>query len=259
MELVSKTKLWKTIIIALGCIAIVSLVAVIIIRAENPIEKKIEQQLELADKYIAELDYEEAIIAYQEAINIEPKCIEAYLGLADIYVIMEDYEEAINILEQGYAVTGKDLLIRRKEEIERLIKLIDESDIEDEIETIIDEVSKAENKTEIIYYHENEKTRDMEIVSDEVIETLEKVPNSSVTYVAVGGYGNPCGMGVHFQNYAVGVRANPIDGYRYVHSESDTIEFYEYVYNEYLEYEVPWFNVPESGNHIIYVYYEKIE
>ena len=41
--------------------------------------------------------------------------------------------------------------------------------------------------------------------------------------------------------------------------ESDTIEFYEYDPNEFLGYDVPWFKVPESGEHVIYVYYEPIE
>lgn len=117
----------------------------------------------------------------------------------------------------------------------------------------------TQNVTPIIYYSENEKTRDMEVVNDATIAQLEKVPDSSVIYVAVGGYGNPVGMGVHFQNYAVGVCADPIEGYRYVRCDSDTIEFYEYKYNEYLGYDVPWFLVPESGEHYIYVYYEPIE
>lgn len=117
----------------------------------------------------------------------------------------------------------------------------------------------SETKREIIYVEEHEKVEGMEVVDDETIATLEKVPDASVTYVPVDGYGNPVGMGVQFQGYCVGVRANPIDGYQYVRCESETIEFYEYVYSEGLGYDVPWFYVPEEGNHIIYVYYEPIQ
>ena len=93
----------------------------------------------------------------------------------------------------------------------------------------------------------------------EAMAELETVPDSSVTYVAVDGYGNAVGMGIPFQQYAVGVRANPIEGYRYAGCESDTIEFFMYDPNEALGYDVPWFHVPDSGHHVIYVYFEPIE
>lgn len=96
-------------------------------------------------------------------------------------------------------------------------------------------------------------------LTEEEIETLKKIPNSSVTYVSVDGLGNACGMGAHFQQYSVGVCAEPKPGYRYAGCESDTIEFYEYDPNEFLGYDVPWFKVPDSGEHIIYIYYEPIE
>ena len=66
-------------------------------------------------------------------------------------------------------------------------------------------------------------------------------------------------MGVHFQEFSVGVGAEPVSGYRYAGCESETIEFYEYDPNEHLGYDVPWFLVPDSGEHIIYVYFEPVE
>lgn len=115
---------------------------------------------------------------------------------------------------------------------------------------------KVSYKQDIILYSETAKVEGIEIVNDEVLKTLETVPDASVSYVAVDGHGEPMGMGVHFQGYSVGVNAKPSEGYKYVRCESETIEFYEEVYNEYLGYDVPRFLVPESGNHIIYVYYE---
>ena len=110
---------------------------------------------------------------------------------------------------------------------------------------------------DILYYDENYVTQ--EIVTDEDIEGMKKVPNSTITYVAVDGHGKVCGMGVPYQQYAVGVRADSHPGYRYAGCESETIEFYEYAPNEYLGYDVPWFLVPDSGEHVIYVYFEQIE
>ena len=45
-------------------------------------ERRAEKQLELARKYIAELNYEQAIIAYEAAIELDRKNIDAYLELA---------------------------------------------------------------------------------------------------------------------------------------------------------------------------------
>lgn len=120
-------------------------------------------------------------------------------------------------------------------------------------------MADVENKTEIIYHDENVKLEGIDDVTDEVLATLEKVPESSITYVGVGGYGDPKGMGVPFQTYAVGVRANPIEGYQYAGCTSETIEFFEYAPNEALGYDVPWFFVPDSGEHYIYVFYEPIK
>lgn len=69
-------------------------------------ERKLENQLELGQKYLDELDYEQAIVAYKAAIEIDPKCEEAYLALAEIYVEMGDYESAVDILNQGIEQTG---------------------------------------------------------------------------------------------------------------------------------------------------------
>jgi tetratricopeptide (TPR) repeat protein len=54
-----------------------------------------QEQLELAQRCLAESRYEEAIIAFTAAIGIEPRSTEAYLGRADAYSALERYEEAI--------------------------------------------------------------------------------------------------------------------------------------------------------------------
>ncbi len=61
--------------------------------------KIIEDKLVLADKYILEEDYEKAILAYLEAIDINPKEVRAYTGLARLYRVMDKMEKAIEILE----------------------------------------------------------------------------------------------------------------------------------------------------------------
>ncbi len=141
--------------------------------------------------------------------------------------------------------------------------------VDDDVEVVVDDIGESNNYTlinnpniedayyveEIIYRTERQKTADKTYLSDEDISSLKKVPNSTVTYVAVDGLGNVVGMGPHYQGFDVGVRVNPIPGYHYAGCESDTIEFYEYIPDESLGYDIPVFRIPESGEHIIYVYF----
>ncbi|MDF2539772.1 MAG: hypothetical protein K0S76_2793 [Herbinix sp.] len=61
----------------------------------------VEKKLELGEKYLSELKYEDAIIAFQEVVEIEPKNVDAYLGIATAYVALDQPEEAVKWLEQG--------------------------------------------------------------------------------------------------------------------------------------------------------------
>jgi len=243
-----KTK--KRLALIIGSIVVIALLVIVgLLVSARAQESKIQEHLELGDRYLDELDYERAIAEYMAVLEIDSKCVDAYLGITDAYIAMDDYEQALAYAEEGYNETKDERLNNRIEEIETLIN------------TAVDESGSGTDVVyveEIIWYSENQKTIDMEYIDDNTIAALEKVPDSSISYVGVGGYGEPRGMGVHFQNYDVGVSANPKEGYRYVRCESDTIEFYQHNYNEYLGYEVPRFLVPESGHHTIYVYYEKI-
>lgn len=68
------------------------------------VEKQILEQLELGQKYLEELDYEEAIVAFSAVIRLEDKNLDAYRGLAEAYQKTGRYQEAADTLEQGYAI-----------------------------------------------------------------------------------------------------------------------------------------------------------
>ena len=72
----------------------------------------------LGSRYLSELEYEEAVAAYEDAIAIEPKLEKAYVGLADAYVGMEDYASAIEALERGIDETGSESLQDYRDEIQ---------------------------------------------------------------------------------------------------------------------------------------------
>lgn len=56
--------------------------------------ERLQEQLDLGQRYLAELNYTEAILAFTEAIEIDPENIPAYMGRATAYRGTEQYEEA---------------------------------------------------------------------------------------------------------------------------------------------------------------------
>ena len=72
-----------------------------------------QEQYDLGFRYLNEGNYQEAVIAFEAAIEIDTKRPEAYLGAADGYVGLGDYASARSILERGYAETGDESLKNR--------------------------------------------------------------------------------------------------------------------------------------------------
>lgn len=89
-----------------GIVIIVVLALIIGINIYSAPAKQLAQQLDLGQKYLVEQDYEQAVVAFSQAIDIDPMSADAYIGLADAYVGLGDIDKALEILEQGYAMTG---------------------------------------------------------------------------------------------------------------------------------------------------------
>ncbi len=64
---------------------------------------RVQKQLDLAVKYICENDFEKAILAYNEAIKIDPREVKAYQGLARVYALQGKYDDAKAAYERGLA------------------------------------------------------------------------------------------------------------------------------------------------------------
>lgn len=62
--------------------------------------------ISLGEKYLLELDYEQALVQFQLAIKIDPKNPRGYTGAAEAYVGLERIDDAIAILERGLSMTG---------------------------------------------------------------------------------------------------------------------------------------------------------
>ena len=101
----------------LGFISAVIMVCYLGACAANT-ENQWQEQYDLGVRYLSEGNYEEAIIAFTVAIEIDAQKPEGYHGLADVYVARGDIDAAITTLNQGYEETGDSSMIDRLVELE---------------------------------------------------------------------------------------------------------------------------------------------
>ena len=62
--------------------------------------------IQIAERYLSEQNYEQAIIEFEKILEIEPMNVEAYIGLAEAYIGKGDTEKALEILRNGLEQTG---------------------------------------------------------------------------------------------------------------------------------------------------------
>lgn len=74
-------------------------------------------QIGAGDRYLDDLEYEQAIAAFEEAIDIDPKQVDAYKGLAEAYAAMGEYEKAIEVLDDGTRMTESESLYQYREDL----------------------------------------------------------------------------------------------------------------------------------------------
>ncbi len=104
-NLVEEDKKKKGIPAAAGILAVLMLLAVLcgggfLFYSRQP-SVRIRRYLNLGMKYLAEEKYDEAVLAFEKVISIDPKRFEAYEGMADAYEGEGDYLKAVRALKQG--------------------------------------------------------------------------------------------------------------------------------------------------------------
>ncbi len=60
----------------------------------------VERHMELANKYMSDGKYEEAIIAFEKVLDVDAHNIDARMGIAEAYYDLEEYEAAENYLQE---------------------------------------------------------------------------------------------------------------------------------------------------------------
>lgn len=98
----------KKITIMIGIEAIIIAAVIIFLIYINSDTAKAKRQLELAQWYLSEEDYEQAVAAFEEILGIDPKNEEAYLGLAEAYAATDNLQGAVSTLEKASGRCGSE-------------------------------------------------------------------------------------------------------------------------------------------------------
>jgi tetratricopeptide (TPR) repeat protein len=98
----------------------------------------VTELLDLGEKYLLELNYEQALVQFLRVIEVEPMNPRGYIGAARAYVGLEQPDSAIAILRQGLELT-EDYTIR---EMLSELEFVEQSDIE-----VVSETSTPQEPT----------------------------------------------------------------------------------------------------------------
>lgn len=108
------------IIVLLGAVlAVIIAIVGITVGVSVSRSQSVARGFEIAEHYLSDLNYERAVIKFQNILEIEPMNVEAYLGLAEAYVGMGKTNKAIKVLKEGYELTGDEQLQDMIDELER--------------------------------------------------------------------------------------------------------------------------------------------
>ena len=97
----NKNKKQTIIIFPIIIVVIISILVSIVFVFNNTNTIDYESKLEEAQKYVDEMDYKKAEIAYLEAIEIDSKQAKAYIELADIYELNNQNEKVAEVLNKA--------------------------------------------------------------------------------------------------------------------------------------------------------------
>ena len=135
-------------------------------------DAKISRLLETGERYLEEMNYEQALATYEAVLEIDPINADAYLGIVEVYIRQGEYEKALEYAQKGYDLTGDERLQDKIDFINSSImsgvavdatendmaQSISDEDVDEEIpreERIRDFVTKYEPLMEMIIEEHN--------------------------------------------------------------------------------------------------------
>ena len=156
---------------------------------------QLKEQLELGQNYLLEMNYEEAVVAFSKAIELDPKSLEAYEGLANVYIAQGQYDEAYAVLGQAEENIAEENLIEKLwAEIPKRIAeaLLSGQAGNEDWQTVYDSIVTDANEEHLL------RLTEPVIVEGENGQGIGIYPDSGITCLYVGGYedGKRSGYGI---------------------------------------------------------------
>lgn len=99
-KFINKRSRNRNLVLVLVVVAVMLIDVLIGIGMYNTPANQLNRHLKLANRYLEELDYEQAVVEFDKAIRIDSVSAEAYLGKAEAYVGLDDYGMACETLEE---------------------------------------------------------------------------------------------------------------------------------------------------------------
>lgn len=109
----------RMILLIFGITLLLSIAILLIFYIEKD-SINLRKQLNLGNKYLTEMDYEQAIASFLVVLEAYPQNVDAYLGISEAYLGIEDLESALTILHKGYNQVQD---IRLKNRIDEVLKM----------------------------------------------------------------------------------------------------------------------------------------
>lgn len=129
----SDDRRYKRIIFRLVGVILVLIVLIVVIFATTiGKQNKIIKLLDLGDKYLDEMDYEQARVYYQQVIDISPKNLDAYEKISEVYLLMGNYEDAVEIMEEAYDKVDNKEAHRSLKEVEKVAEEMERLKLQEE-------------------------------------------------------------------------------------------------------------------------------
>ncbi|MBD5453178.1 MAG: hypothetical protein HDR30_02475 [Lachnospiraceae bacterium] len=177
----------KSVKISLLLIILLVIMGIVSINARSAQKsREYNAHIEAAEKYLSDLDYEQAIAEYTMAFEIEPKeevvdaLEQTYLAYAQTCIDAGDYEKAVGILEEGYEKIGRESLQEMIEELQTTIEeqqeIMEETAQDEEIKQLVESDEFQEKITEILKIGPYQHITDEQLkeLCWSLIEALEK-------------------------------------------------------------------------------------
>ena len=119
-------------------IALAAALAVVILAATFVVpllarRASVEEQFRIAAEYIAEMDYDSALLAFDRVLEIDPKNVEAQIKIADIYLAKEEPEAALQALQAALQASSPPAFALT------LMRVVDELIVGSDILTVLEE------------------------------------------------------------------------------------------------------------------------